>query len=123
MLNIYRSKKAALRFARNAYGADWPKRVRYLEVQLPEDEMLCIIQSREKPLAARANLAEGNRASPASRGKAEGITRRCWAIFDLLQGQSRQALLAECIKQGAAPGTAATQYQRWKKAQAANAAR
>lgn len=121
MLNIYRSKKAAIRFAKNTYGDQWANRVRYLEVALPDDEMLCIIQAREKPIAARANLADGNRSSQASKRSSGGITQRCQAIFDLLQGQPRAALIAECVKQGAAASTAATQYQRWRKANKAKA--
>lgn len=95
-------------------------------------EIICFLDSQNQPIYAIGPFREKAQASRAAAGlerisaiedrKPRGpITRRAWAIFDLLQGQSRQALIAECEKQGIKRGTASTQYQLWKKELAASA--
>jgi len=116
MLKTYASKKAAIRFAQTTYGQAWQERARYLEVALPDNETLYLIQSRDKPASSRASAGNAKIASEASKRDSGQITKRCQAIFDLMKGKPRQELLAECVRQGAKLGTAATQYQRWRKA-------
>ena len=117
MLKIYHSRKAALRFARSAFGEQWAQNARYLEIALPDGEMLYCIQPRERAAPSRASKPSAARHSPATKAiKAnDGIIRRCRAIFELMPDLPRRELLAECVRQGAALSTAATQYQRWKK--------
>jgi len=116
MLKTYASKKAAIRYAQSIYGQAWQEQARYLEVNLPDNESLYIIQSREKPHSSRGAAGNAKIASEASKRDSGQITKRCQAIFDLMKGKPRQELLAECVRQGAKAGTAATQYQRWRKA-------
>jgi len=116
MIKTYSSKQAAIRFAQNTYGAAWQESARYLEVALPGNESLYIIQSRDKPQASRGSAGNAKIASAASQRDSGQITKRCQAIFDLMKGKPRAELLAECVRQGAKLGTAATQYQRWRKA-------
>lgn len=122
MLKVYASKRAAIRFAKSTYGEHWEQAARYLEVALPDDEMLyCIQQRGERASPSRASKPSALRHSAASRAikASDGIIRKCQAIFNLLgESQPRKALLEECVRQGAARSTAATQYQRWKKAKA-----
>ena len=126
MLKVYASKRAAIRFAKNTYGEQWQEKARYLEVALPDDEMLyCIQQRGGEPLPSRASGNGIARHSAASRAikASDGIIRKCQAIFNLLGDQQpRKALIEECVRQGAAASTAATQYQRWKKAKASGGA-
>ncbi len=71
---------------------------------------------RDKAHASRAS-AGLDRISAAPRDLPSGaITGKCWQIFDLLEGQPRRALIAEASRQGINAGTAATQYQKWRKA-------
>ncbi len=71
---------------------------------------------REKGEASRAS-AGLDRISAAPRDLPSGaITGKCWAIYDLLRGKARAELIAEAARQGINAGTAATQYQRWRKA-------
>jgi hypothetical protein len=71
---------------------------------------------RDKADASRAS-AGLDRISAAPRDLPSGaITGRCWQIYDLLQGKPRHELIAEASRQGINAGTAATQYQRWRKA-------
>lgn len=80
------------------------------------DKLYCIGPFREKAQASRA-AAGLERISANERDKPRGaITNRCWQIFDLLEGKPRAELIAEAARQGINPGTAATQYQRWRKA-------
>lgn len=82
------------------------------------NKLYCIGPFREKAAASRASAAL-DRISAAPRDKPSGsITGRCWAIYDLLEGKPRSALLAEAARQGINTGTAATQYQKWRKARA-----
>lgn len=83
------------------------------------NKLYCVGPFREKAQASRA-AAGLERISAAPERRAKGsITARCRAIFDLLgAGKSRQELISECERQGVNRGTAATQYQRWKKASA-----
>lgn len=79
-------------------------------------KLYCIGPFRDKAQASRA-AAGLERISAAPDDRPRGaITQRCWAIFELLKAP-RAALIAECARQGINAGTAATQYQRWKKAQ------
>jgi hypothetical protein len=79
------------------------------------DKLYCIGPFREKAQASRA-AAGLDRISANERPRPQGkITARCWAIFDLLQGKPRHELIAEASKQGINSGTAATQYQKWRK--------
>jgi hypothetical protein len=80
------------------------------------NKLYCIGPFREKAQASRA-AAGLDRFSAAPDDRPRGaITARCWAIFDLLSNRPRHELIAEAAKQGINAGTAATQYQRWKKA-------
>lgn len=45
-----------------------------------------------------------------------GPTKRVWHIADSMPKASRKDVMAECIRQGVAYGTARTQYQAWFKA-------
>lgn len=82
-------------------------------------KLYCIGPFRDKAQASRAAAGlERISAAPDERPRGE-ITARCWAIFDLLKGKPRAELLAECGRQHINAGTAATQYQRWKKARSA----
>lgn len=79
-------------------------------------KLYCIGPFREKAQASRA-AAGLERISAIPRDKPKGaITGRAWAIFDLLAGKPRKDLLEECKRQGIQAGTAATQYQKWRKA-------
>lgn len=121
MLKIYASKRAAIRFAKSTYGEQWAEKARYLEVQLPDDEVIYCIQQRGEASPSRASKPSAARHSLATKAikASDGIIRKCQAIFNLLGDQQpRKALLEECVRQGAAMSTAATQYQRWKKAKA-----
>ena len=82
------------------------------------DKLYCIGPFRDKAQASRAAAGvERISAAPDNRPKG-AITNRCWAIYDLLEGKPRAILIAEAARQGINSGTAATQYQRWKKARA-----
>lgn len=122
MLKVYGSKARAIRFAKETYGAQWQKAARFLEIALPEGEVLyCVQQRGERPASSRAAKPIAPRHSLATKPlkASDGIIKRCQAIFDLLgASKPRKELLAECVKQGAALSTAATQYQRWKKLKA-----
>lgn len=79
-------------------------------------KLYCIGPFREKAAASRA-AAGLERISAYEGDRPHGaITGKAWAIFDLLQGKPRHELIAEAAKQGIKASTAATQYQRWKKA-------
>jgi hypothetical protein len=79
-------------------------------------KLYCIGPFRDKAQASRAAAGvERISASPDDRPRG-AITARCWHIYDLLAGKPRAALIAEACRQGINSGTAATQYQRWKKA-------
>jgi hypothetical protein len=84
------------------------------------NKLYCIGPFRERSHASRAAAALP-RISAQGRERPKGaITARAWAIFDLLgSDQPRAALLQECERQGINKGTAATQYQKWRKASAA----
>lgn len=80
------------------------------------EKLYCIGPFRDKAQASRAASGiERITAAPDNRPRGS-ITHRCWAIYDLLRGKPRAALIAEAARQGINSGTAATQYQRWKKA-------
>lgn len=114
MLKIYHSKKAAIRAAERLYGAEWPQRLRYLEIALPQADFIYCLQSREGAPSSRPS-ARAERISASERSRPAGaITGRCWDIFDLMRGQPRAALIAEAKRQGINAGTAAAQYGRWK---------
>lgn len=82
-------------------------------------KLYCIGPFRERAQASRA-AAGLDRISAYEGDRPHGpITGRCWAIYDLLQGKPRHELIAEAAKQGINAGTAATQYQRWRKSRAA----
>lgn len=70
----------------------------------------------EKAQASRAAAGLERISAIPQKGQRGAITKRCWAIFDLLAGKSRQELIAEAKRQGINEGTAATQYQRWRRA-------
>lgn len=77
----------------------------------------------EKAQASRAAAALPRIcAAPDSRPRG-AITRKAWAIFDLLSAKPRSELIAECERQGINKGTASTQYQKWRRAHAASSAR
>lgn len=83
-------------------------------------KLYCIGPFSERAQASRAAAGIERASSPASRKPEGSITKRARAIFDLLgAGKSRRELIAECERQGINKGTAATQYQKWKKAGAA----
>jgi hypothetical protein len=82
-------------------------------------KLYCIGPFRDRAQASRA-AAGLDRISANERDRPHGaITGRCWAIYDLLAGKPRHELIAEAAKQGIKASTAATQYQRWKKARTA----
>ena len=86
----------------------------------PNNEKLyCIGPFSEKAQASRAAAGLERIAAHHQQPARGAITRQCWAIFDLLKDQPRSQLIAECARQGINEGTAATQYQRWRKAQMA----
>lgn len=72
----------------------------------------------EKAQASRAAAGLERISAIPQKGERGAITKRCWAIFDLLKGKPRLELIAEAKRQGINEGTAATQYQRWRKAHA-----
>lgn len=80
------------------------------------NKLYCVGPFRERSQASRAASAtERSSAAPSQRERG-AITKRCRQIFDLLDGRPRKTLIAEAARQGINSGTAATQYQRWKKA-------
>lgn len=148
MVQVYASKKAALRFVERAYGENWAERARYLEVQLPDNEMLYAIQSRAASRGNDGSQARGAQMRAAANSgsfkgakqgsvrflkaveSVESIVKKVWVICDLLNAQAdkkaarsgtgevgvaRKEILAECERQGINRGTAATQYQKWRK--------
>lgn len=70
----------------------------------------------EKAQASRASAGLERISASLRKPERGSITKRCWAIFDLLSGKPRLELIAEAERQGINKGTAATQYQRWRKA-------
>lgn len=117
MLKVYLSKKAAIRAAIRAYGEQWDKQARYLEIALPEQEFLYCIQARGKPASSRASARAARLSANARIERPSGaITGRCWDIYDLMKDKPRHEMIAEAAKQGINAGTAAAQYTRWSAA-------
>lgn len=119
MIKPYASKKAAIRYALSTWGAEWPARARYLEVKLPDNEVIYMIQPREEMKPSTPIIEEQ---APMSALLTEaGAIKRMWAIFDILRQHdpkiSRKELLNECVRQGLRRNTAATQYQAWLREQ------
>jgi len=87
------------------------------------NKLYCVGPFRDRAHASRA-AAGVERAQAQPQEKPRGsITNRCWQIFELLAGKPRAELIAECARQGINAGTAATQYQRWRKAKLSGNAR
>jgi hypothetical protein len=91
-------------------------------------EIVSFIAEDGRKLFAIGPFSEKEQASRAAAGLARlsaapdhrprgAITKKAWAIFDLLSAKPRGELIAECERQGINRGTAATQYQKWLKAQ------
>lgn len=128
MIKSMTSKRAAIRFAIRTYGPDWQIRARYLKVDLPENGELHVIQSKEQALAedrAEREAAWATKQAQSKAASAESITHKVWAICDILRKANpkitRKGILEECVRQGIQASTAATQYQRWRKARQADA--
>ena len=84
---------------------------------ISKQAIYCIGPFSDKAAASRASASLPNASSPASKRPQGPITKRCWDIFDLLQGKlDRAGLIAECERQGIIKGTAAAQYSRWMQA-------
>lgn len=79
-----------------------PTDVTTQEVETPEVQ----VETSPEPKAPRA----------VPRSTAESPTKLVWAIADAMPGEKRGAVVAACIAQGIATGTARTQYQKWSKA-------
>jgi hypothetical protein len=82
------------------------------------------IESAMKDADAAA-LAKGIRKPYIRQSSIVKPTKKAWAIADAMRAHAeendlpipaRSEIIAECIKQGIASGTSATQYQYWKKA-------
>lgn len=52
----------------------------------------------------------------------ERPTKKVWDVADKMPGAKRKDVIAECVRQGIAYGTARTQYQHWFKTMADSAA-
>lgn len=114
MIKPHASKQAAIRYAVATYGNRWPEHARFLEVKLPESDILYLIQPRSEAKAASPHIEE-----PISEPITEqGAIKRMHAIFSLMRRaypkSSRKDLLDECVRQGLKRSTAATQYNQWR---------
>lgn len=63
-----------------------------------------------------ANASMGPRAAQPRLSSIEKPVKRVWHIADSMPMASRKEVMAECVRQGVAYGTARTQYQAWFKA-------
>jgi hypothetical protein len=75
--------------------------------------------------ADEASAARGSKKPYIRQSSIARPTKKVWAIADAMRAHaeensapipSRSEIIAECIRQGIASGTSATQYQAWKKA-------
>jgi len=90
------------------HGVEWQAIYRKLRRMLTNPMLREANKGERMPTAART-FAKINR--PPS-GTATG---RVWEIADMFAHESRDVIIAECIQEGIAPGTAATQYAKWNR--------
>lgn len=120
MTKLYRSKSAAIRHAIECLGAEWETEAFLHESRLPGEEFVYSIHMKGPQASSRGSLpAQSEQASSPRLGRStlKGATRAAWAIADSMRGQPRRVILAACAQAGIAAGTAATQYQAWRKHQ------
>ena len=120
MTKLYRSKSAAIRHAIDCLGAEWEQEAFLHESRLPGEEFIYSIHMKGPQASSRgsAPAQQEQAASPRLGHSAiKGATRAAWAIADSMRGQPRRAILAACANAGIATGTAATQYQLWRRSQ------
>lgn len=70
----------------------------------------------EAPKPARAPRAEKASVYVPGKSTEKGATKRVWEIADSMPDAKRGEVIATCMEQGIAMGTARTQYQKWKSA-------
>lgn len=63
-----------------------------------------------------ANATMGKGVAPQRLSSVDKPVKRVWHIADSMPMASRKDVMAECVRQGVAYGTARTQYQAWFKA-------
>lgn len=118
MTKLYRSKAAAIRHAIDCLGPNWEEEAFVHESRLPGEEFIYSIHMKGSQAASRGSKpATAIQAAPnpsRARSRIEGATKRARAIAERMRGKPRREVIAACVKEGIAQGTAATQYQAWR---------
>lgn len=122
MTKLYKSKSAAIRHAIQCLGAEWENEAFINETHLPGDEFIYSVHMKAPAPASRASEPVSPRKSPAAprlaHSSIKGATARARAIAIAMKGAQRREVIAACVREGIASGTAATQYALAKKSKA-----
>jgi hypothetical protein len=71
----------------------------------------------EAPVAPQPKATAAKALPRVLKSTVEAPTKRVWAIADAMPGAKRSVVVAACVAEGIATGTARTQYQKWSRAQ------
>ena len=89
------------------HGVEWQAIYRRLR-NLTANKMLRAVNLEVMPTAA-------NKFKAINRPPEGSVTGRVWEIADEFAHYGRAVIITECIQEGIAPGTAATQYAKWNR--------
>jgi hypothetical protein len=81
-----------------------------------EDELERYADEQRAQADRQANATMGLNDPKPRFSTCERPTKKVWNIADAMPKASRKEVMAECVRQGIAYGTARTQYQAWFKA-------
>ena len=90
------------------HGVEWQAIYRKLRNLTANKTLRAQSKHEELPIAA-------NRPSTISRPDPDSTCGRVWAICDFVGSHDRKGCILECISAGISPGTAATQYAKYKR--------
>lgn len=120
----YLIQAQAIKAAEKEFGETWHDRH-----EVVQDGKKFVVRLQVATIApapiADLGQADADRQANASMGpldakprlsSCEKPTKRVWHIADSMPKASRKDVMAECVRQGIAYGTARTQYQAWFKA-------
>lgn len=129
----YIIKSGAEKAAAKEFGADWAasyevfvKDTKWQVRKLEEKTNLTLAEALAESGESIEDLKEADRQANAAMvnldplkprlSTCERPTKKVWDIADAMPKASRKEVMAECVAQGIAYGTARTQYQAWFKA-------
>ena len=120
----YMIKAQAIKAAEKEFGADWAESyeiaarpdilpARWAVKALPAP---VVVDDGHSLGDAMANATMAGVGLPQRLSSIKSPVKRVWHIADSMPKAARKDVIAECVAQGVASGTARTQYQAWFKA-------